>query len=713
MAMPFCENPSEPERQGTTCDPFAVAAEEEAKEAVEDSGCTGANPLPGRTCDAADHDGLTCGVQYSWTGCLKEGMACAPSMECTCNNFGNGIWECRNMAMPFCENPSEPERLGTTCIPASGGKEQLVNEEPMTTTTNADPISFYGLNYNTRKGPDWAADRERCKSRAEVVRDLRLLGRITRRIRILSLVDCDQGALVWSVLGDELADASMEVWLGLWVGPDEGVFVDEYDALAALLPEVLTDPRWRSRLSGISVGSEAIYREDITVDRAIDNLDATRALLAAFGATEVPVAIVDIAPVYSNSQNLRLASDVIMTNTFPFWEGLPVEMAVDELEIDLGWLVNLPEAIGKPFVLSEHGWPSGGFLEDVGVASPEHQLRYLRESHCYLREKGWANYFFTAIDNDWRQEQDPDNTIEGNWGFLAADLKLKDHFAGFEFECPDGSAHSFGAVDWTVPELAPEDPADPSRASCGLWSGCESLVGDCCPTPTGEFLGCCRDELFLGDRVGVAAATDAPTEEEAVVVVVPVPAAPPQRTTAAPTRSPVTGPPSDRPTKAPTADPTRLPTTLPTAAPTGDPPTRLPTRAPTTPPTAFPSDPQVAGQTAPPTREPTGFPTMEPSGPPSVAEAAAEGLATTSGNDVVPTAGIFPPWKDDNDGTEEEEEGADAAAESSSTSTSASVNGVTAGDSSSSGGTVHRWSSSSLAVFLAAVVAAGALLPAL
>jgi len=378
--------------------------------------------------------------------------------------------------------------------------------------SDALPVSFYGLNYNTRKGPDWAADRERCKSRSEVVRDLQLLSRITTRIRILSLVDCDQGTTVWSVLNDELQNTNMEVWMGLWVGPDPQDFVDDYRALSEMLEEITSSDNnnnnnnnnnsWRSKLSGITVGSEAIYREDVTVDEAISNLQSTKALLGAYGLGDIPVAIVDIAPIYSNSQELRLASDLIMTNTFPFWEGLPVNAAVDELELDLGWLLDLPESQGKPFVLSEHGWPSAGYLEGVGIASPDNQKQYLQDSYCYLRQKGWAYYWFTAIDNDWRQQQDPNNTIEGNWGFLDANLLLKEHFSDFEFSCPhDGSTHSFAKVDWTVPDLVVENNAfenDPANASCGLWLGCEALDGDCCPTPSGDYLGCCRSENFLG-----------------------------------------------------------------------------------------------------------------------------------------------------------------------------------------------------------------------
>jgi hypothetical protein len=59
------------------------------------------------------------------------------------------------------------------------------------------PIELYGLNYNTRKGPDFSWDK--CKLKEEITRDLTLLHRITSRIRLLSLGDCGQGEQVLEV----------------------------------------------------------------------------------------------------------------------------------------------------------------------------------------------------------------------------------------------------------------------------------------------------------------------------------------------------------------------------------------------------------------------------------------------------------------------------------------------------------------------------------
>ena len=364
---------------------------------------------------------------------------------------------------------------------------------------------------------------ERCKTREEIVRDLLQLSKVTSSIRLLSLVDCNQGLLVWSVLNNELSTTNLQkMWLGLWVDNDPTNFINELNALELILMDSTdttetTDTDF-SHLLGISVGSEAIYRGDVTIDEAIENLESTKSLLVEYNIVDIPTTIVEIAPIYSNSQQLRNAVDTIMTNTFPFWEAIPIDLAVDNLDEKLSYLVSLPELQqqdGKEFILGEHGWPSAGYIDGVGVASIDNQQQYMADSYCYLQEQGWPYYIFTGIDNDWRQEQDPNNTIEGNWGFLEADLSLKSHFVDFTFDCGtnDGITYSFGAIDWSVPELAVTEIVDNNdsteeNAVCGLWLGCEALSGNCCPTSNGDYLGCCRTENFITDTTTSTTADD-------------------------------------------------------------------------------------------------------------------------------------------------------------------------------------------------------------
>lgn len=280
-------------------------------------------------------------------------------------------------------------------------------------------------------------------------------------------------------------------------------------------------------------------------------------MLQKAGLTKLPVTIVDVAPVYVRSQELRNAVNFTMTNTFPFWEGIAIDRAVDDLQEDLDWLMNLPESKNKPFVLGETGWPSAGFIEGVGVAGPDQQRQYFQEAYCRMHvENQWSYYWFTGIDNKWREEQDPNNTIEPNWGFFYYDGKLKEHFVGFEFQCSDGVIYSFSEIDFTIPTEYTPAPAALNPASCQAHSQCATLVGNCCPTDAGDSLGCCGT-VTPPPPAAVPAAR--PTTSPAVATT-------PEPTKVKSTVAPVnakTNTPGDNPTMSPLVNGTTIPSIAP------------------------------------------------------------------------------------------------------------------------------------------------------
>ena len=197
------------------------------------------------------------------------------------------------------------------------------------TTTNPEPIQLYGLNYNTRQGPDWDADK--CKSYETVYRDLTMIARVTNKIRLLSLSDCGQGDMVMTVANE----LGLQLWLGLWLGPDhETKFQEELDALETLLDKF--SDTISTTVLGVTVGSEAIYREDVTWTENVNYMNQVRALVENVpGAANLPITIVDVLPFYQATQGLRDAVDVIYTNNFPFWEGISVENAMATLDEDI------------------------------------------------------------------------------------------------------------------------------------------------------------------------------------------------------------------------------------------------------------------------------------------------------------------------------------------------------------------------------------------
>lgn len=457
----------------------------------------------------------------------------------------------------------------------------------------AVPVSLYGLNYNTRQGPDW--DWDKCKSREQVVTDLALLQTLTSRIRILSLVDCGQGYLVLDVA----KELGLQVWLGMWVSADENVFLQEKAIIEDMLNQGLLND---NTVLGISVGSESIYRKEVTARKIIEYRAQVKALCVAAGMADLPVSIVDIAPIYEQYPQLISAVDVVITNSFPFWENIAIDAATDYLVTEIDPIRRQAEAQNKEVILGETGWPSDGFNPDTAVASPELQTAYFQFFFCRMdRELNWAYYYFTGIDNAWRREQDPNNTIEGNFGFFYADLTMKPHFRDLVFTCP-GSSVEYSFLE--IGDPATRDPATSrpptslpvsSPASCSVHSGCEALGGNCCPTDSGDYLGCCDTTALPTIAMTISPTTLSPTAS---------PTEPPAVTE---TESPVatsTQSPTSLPFVASTASPTVSPTGSPIVAETES-PVATSTQSPTDSPVVVSIAPLAASPTKPPSAQPT------------------------------------------------------------------------------------------------------------
>lgn len=415
-------------------------------------------------------------------------------------------------------------------------------------------------------------------------------------------------------------ELGMQLWLGLWVAPESYVLEEEKGQLQYLIDQgsfdddtILGVAVRLSRLDKrkmalllhclimsiisllvIQVGSEAIYRDDATADEMVTHKNDVHNMLQQAGITNMPVTICDTAPMYSANPQLRTAVDLTMTNTFPFWEDIPIEGAVDDLQIDIDWLLNLPESQGKDFILGETGWPSAGFIQGVGAASPQLQRQYFEQAYCRIHvENQWAYYWFTGIDNAWRQEQDPGNTIEGNWGFFYADLRLKEHFVDLEFTCSNGVTYSFAELDFSIPTGFTPAPTKLDPASCQADNGCAGLGlwGNCCPTAEGIFMGCCSNEA--------PSVTDIPA-------------------TLPPTLAP-----TSKPSKAATSTlfPTETETERPVATPS---------------PTIFPTSPPSKAATLPPTEDESEPPTASP----LISTDSPSAVPTTGTPTLVPTTGL-------------------------------------------------------------------------
>lgn len=234
-------------------------------------------------------------------------------------------------------------------------------------TTSALDQSLYGINYDLRQGPDW--DPSKCKSSATIAADLKVLKTITKNVRTYSLSDCNVAPVLTAA-----KSLGLTVWLGVWVSADTSVYDSEVAALKKLIQANLID----DNVVGFNVGSEAVYRKDITAEKSIEYLKDFKSVLAENKIT-APVSITDIVDVLMQYPDMIAAGDVVTLNQFPFWEKMQPAKAVVQFNTRIQPLIKL--AGSKEVIISETGWSTGGKSVNASVASADGAA----VSQCALR----------------------------------------------------------------------------------------------------------------------------------------------------------------------------------------------------------------------------------------------------------------------------------------------------------------------------------------
>ena len=303
---------------------------------------------------------------------------------------------------------------------------------------DAKDIMLKGVNFVARKGPESASVEDRCKTQEEIEMDLTLLKTMAEKFRLLALDDCDQARM--SLIAAE--KLQMPFYLGVWVNNNDTRHENDIKYFQKMVEDgLLTD---QPLILGVTVGSEAILRGDVSVTKNIAIMKEVQKIIKDANLT-LPISITTIDHQYRANSELLEAVDFMSVNVFPFWGKSPIDGAVaGSIGNGIGGLTETAEKAGKPFVISETGWPSDGFNGNGGVASPENSAKYFADFYCeILLHPTWDYYYFTGIDNKWRDEEDGQTgNVEGNFGIYYFDGTMKEEFLKMELNC-DGVDYSF------------------------------------------------------------------------------------------------------------------------------------------------------------------------------------------------------------------------------------------------------------------------------
>ncbi len=183
------------------------------------------------------------------------------------------------------------------------------------------------------------------------------------------------------------------------------------------------------------VGLEVLLRGDVTEAQLLQYISDVRGQVP--GA--VPIAYEDVYNVLSEHPAVINAVDQVLANIYPFHEGASIDRAMRGVHCAFDFVKR--RAVGKPVLVGETGWPSGGNTKRSAVPDLVNAARYFQEFVSWARSESVEYFYFAAFDEEWKVTAG--TGYNAHWGIWDKNLSLK---AGME----PVFAGSISSDSWTL-----------------------------------------------------------------------------------------------------------------------------------------------------------------------------------------------------------------------------------------------------------------------
>ncbi|KAK9456072.1 glycoside hydrolase superfamily [Dipodascopsis uninucleata] len=270
-----------------------------------------------------------------------------------------------------------------------------------------------GFNLGVQRNSD-----SQCKTTSDYLQDFATLKGYTNIVKVYASSDC--GTL--ANIGPALKEAGFQMILGVWP-TDDTHYAAEKAALSTYLP--VTDP---SVIYGITVGSEALYRGDLSASALADKIDEIRTLVHAIdGYGSTPVGTVDSWNVLVDANNVDAitASDMVFANAFSYWQGQTMANSshsfFDDIMQALQVIQTAKGSTDIEFWVGETGWATDGGNYESSVPSVSNAATFWQESICAIRAWGVNTFVFEAFDESWKPVTSGISGVETHWGVFTND----------------------------------------------------------------------------------------------------------------------------------------------------------------------------------------------------------------------------------------------------------------------------------------------------
>lgn len=271
-----------------------------------------------------------------------------------------------------------------------------------------------------------------CKTAGEYAGDFEKLSSYTKIVKTYAVSDCN----TLQILGPAAESAGFQVIFGIWP-TDSAHFEAEKQALKDYLPNISKDT-----VKVFTVGSEALYRDDMTASELADAIDSVKDVLAGItdkngdSYSSVEVGTVDSWNVLVDGGSLPAikAADFVFANAFSYWQGQTMQNAsysfFDDIMQALQTIQTAKGSTDLNFWVGETGWPSDGTNFESSYPSVDNAKQFWQEAICAMRAWGVNVCVFEAFDEAWKPDTSGTSDVEKYWGVFDASYSLK-----FDLSC--------------------------------------------------------------------------------------------------------------------------------------------------------------------------------------------------------------------------------------------------------------------------------------
>ncbi len=239
-------------------------------------------------------------------------------------------------------------------------------------------------------------------SEGQIRRRLEILKPYTNWIRSFSTIEGNE------LIPKIAKEMGMNTLVGAWLGDDKEKNEIEVENLIQLCNDGFVDIA--------AVGNEVLYRNDLTLAELLEKIDYVKSQVS-----DIPVGYVDAYYEFGRHPELVDASDVVLANYYPFWEGTSFENSLGHLHHMHQQVIDA--AKGKKIIITETGWPSQGEVTKGAIPNAISTMKYFINVQIWAQQSEIEMFYFSSFDESWKVGAEGE--VGAYWGLWDKNERLK------------------------------------------------------------------------------------------------------------------------------------------------------------------------------------------------------------------------------------------------------------------------------------------------